>query len=223
MKGRVETISRRGALNFILPKHYAGRIPSITYAFGWYIQDQIVAVATFGTPASPSLCVGICGEEYKDKVIELNRLVRIDSLDYQLSAFVSACLRRLSVYDLIVVSYADSGMGHHGYVYQATNFLYTGATKERTDKYTPNNKHSRHYKNDDQLGLRKVRTSKYRYVFFATRNKKLKKQYLMALKYEILPYPKGDNDSYILGDYQKPEIVNSDLICPVTQGQGRLF
>ena len=29
-----------------------------------------------------------------------------------------------------MVSYADSGMNHCGYIYQATNWIYTGATKE---------------------------------------------------------------------------------------------
>jgi hypothetical protein len=33
----------------------------------------------------------------------------------------------------IVVSYADTAMGHIGYIYQASNFLFTGTTKERTD------------------------------------------------------------------------------------------
>ncbi|WBF81098.1 hypothetical protein FMLHJGGC_00045 [Staphylococcus phage BSwM-KMM1] len=56
-------------------------------------------------------------------------------------------------------------MNHHGYIYQATNFIYTGSTKERTDMYTEGNKHSRHY-NEDNKHLRKVRTSKHRYVYF---------------------------------------------------------
>lgn len=54
-----------------------------------------------------------------------------------------ACLRKISVNDWIIVTYADSGMHHNGYIYQACNFLYTGATRQRTDKYTDGNKHGR--------------------------------------------------------------------------------
>ena len=47
---------------------------------------------------------------------------------------------------LIIVSYADKGQNHNGYIYQATNFLYTGATKERTDISTQENKHKQQCK-----------------------------------------------------------------------------
>lgn len=35
--------------------------------------------------------------------------------------------------DLILVSYADSAQGHHGYIYQATNWIYTGISAKRTE------------------------------------------------------------------------------------------
>lgn len=210
MKGKIEFLEYQQAVDFLLPKHYSGRIPSISHAFGWMVDDRLVAVCTFGKPASPALCTGICGEEYQDKVYELNRLCRIDELNLPLSSFVGACLRRLRVYNYIIVSYSDTEMNHHGYIYQACNFLYTGMTKERTDKYTEGNKHSRHYDNDNQQGLRKIRSSKHRYVFFATRDKKIKKEYLSHLNYPVLPYPKGDNENYILGEYLEPRIIKTE-------------
>ena len=54
-----------------------------------------------------------------------------------LSWFVGQALKLLEIEDLIIVSYADSGMKHCGYIYKATNWIYTGATKERTDNYVP--------------------------------------------------------------------------------------
>ena len=191
MVGELREISYKTAKDFILPRHYAGRTPQITKAFGWYINEELVAVCTFGKPASRALCIGILGEQYADKVYELNRLCRVDGLKEQLSGFVSACLRALSKEDWIVVSYSDTGMNHHGYIYQASNFMYTGVTKERTDMYVEDGKHSRHYKEENQKGIRKVRTAKHRYVFFACSNKRIKKEYMRNLKYEILPYPKG--------------------------------
>ena len=163
------------AVKFLLPKHYSGRIPSITYAFGLFKDEELKAVCTFGKPASPTLCDGICGKEYSKYVYELNRLCRTDDLDFPLSQFVGWCLRQLKPLNLIIVSYSDSGMNHHGYIYQSCNFYYTGMTKQRTDKWTPNGKHSRHYKNEQQGEYRKVRTAKYRYIYFCA-DKKTKKE-----------------------------------------------
>lgn len=170
-----------------------------------------MAVCTFGKPASPSLCTGICGEKYKSNVYELNRLCRIENLKEPLSMFVSYCLRKLRIKNWIIVSYSDTGMHHNGYIYQACNFYYTGRTKQRTDKYTENGKHSRHYKNENQGKYRIVRTAKNRYVYFATYSKKQKREWLNSLNYPILPYPKEINQNYILGDYQKPIIISCDL------------
>lgn len=192
-----------------MPKHYAGRKPQVTKAFGWYEDDRLVAVCTFGKPASPQLCDGICGKEFSSNVYELNRLVRVEDFDGQLSQFISGCLRELKKENWIVVSYADSGMTHHGYIYQATNFIYTGCTKQRTDRYVEG-KHSRHADFDNPKGIRQVRTAKHRYVYFCTSDKKLKQQWKEALNYPILPYPKGDNENYELGRVYSQVLIDKD-------------
>lgn len=193
---KVKQINSKETYDFILNKHYAQRKPSISWAFGLFEQDQLVGILTIGKPASHSLCIGICGKEYEKYVYELNRLCVNEGLPKNtLSWFVSQVLKKLKNEKLILVSYADEGMGHHGYIYQATNWIYTGKTKQRTDKYTPPGKHSRHYSNDFNH-LRKVRTAKHRYVYFT--NKKFKPE----LNYTILPYPKGDNRRYKFGDRQ---------------------
>lgn len=207
MRGKLEYLTARDAWKFLKPRHYAGRKPQISVAFGWVIDGELVAVATFGKPASPALCKGVCGEQWTSHVYELNRLCRVEHLEEPLSQFVSACLRRLRVNDWIIVSYSDTQMHHNGYIYQACNFIYTGCTKERTDKYTPSGKHSRHYKNEEQGEYRIVRSAKHRYVYFATKNKKLKSEWLNCLNYPICLYPKGDNQNYTLGQYIKPVLV----------------
>lgn len=208
MKRIIKNISHEDALNFIMPRHYAGRKPQISKAFGWFEKGNLIAVCTFGKPATPRLCEGICGKEYSKHVYELNRLVRIEDFNDQLSQFVGGCLKQLKKENWIVVSYADSGMLHHGYIYQACNFLYTGCTKQRTDKYIKG-KHARHA-TDDPKGIRQIRTSKYRYVYFCTSNKKLKQNWINALNYPILPYPKGDNKNYKLGDIYVPALIDKD-------------
>lgn len=202
----IKEIPYKQAIDFLLPKHYSGRKPQITKAFGLFADDSLKAVCTFGKPASPSLCVGICGEEFSSYVYELNRLCRSDDFKEQLSHFVSVCLKKMS--PAIIVSFSDTAMNHHGYIYQACNFIYTGCTKERTDKWTPDGKHSRHYKNDDQNGFRKVRSAKHRYVYFASNGyKSLGKKMRGELRYPILPYPKGDNSNYVLGEYLKEKVI----------------
>lgn len=202
-------ITAKEANAFLLPRHYSGRKPSISKAYGWYseLDGNLKAVCTFGKPASPSLCVGICGKEYSPNVYELNRLCRVEESLPPLSKFVAMCLRELKKMNWIIVSYSDTQMNHHGYIYQACNFMYTGATKQRTDMYTPSGKHSRHYKQEQQTGLRKVRSAKHRYVYFCTNDKKLKKAWRQNLKYEEQKYPKGDNSNYTLGCYIQDVLI----------------
>ena len=202
-------ISYKEASEFLLPRHYSGRIPIINWAFGWYdSNDNLKAVCTVGKPASPAPCKGICGIENSQYVFELNRLCREDDLKEPLSKFVSKCLKYLKTKNVILMSYSDTAMNHHGYIYQACNFLYTGQTKERTDKYTPIGKHPRHYDNNEQGEYRQIRSSKHRYVYFCTNSKTLLKKWKSSFNYPVLPYPKGDNNKdYILGEYLKPIIV----------------
>ena len=203
----VSEINPKQTHEFILNLHYAQRLPSISYAFGLFDRGELIAVLTIGKPASNSLCFGVCGEEHSRQVYELNRLICLPDLPKNsMSFFVGKCLKMLSDTDLILISYADEGAGHHGYVYQATNWWYTGKTKSRTDKYTPAGKHSRHY-NDENNHLRKLRSSKYRYVYIP--NKRLRKQIKRIIKYPILDYyPKGDNEKYTLGERIKQGVLN---------------
>ena len=94
-------------------------------------------------------------------------------------------------------------MGHVGYVYQATNWIYTGLTHTQIDWILEgeNKKHNRHYwekfgginKAKEILGDKMIpvkRPQKHRYIYFNC-NKKRKKDLLNKLRYEILKYPKN--------------------------------
>ena len=195
--------------DWLLHKHYAKRIPSISFAFGLYDENNILqGICTIGKPASPSLCDGVCGKENSKYVFELNRLCVNDGLPKNtLSFFVSQILNKLP--PLIIVSYADKGQNHNGYIYQATNWIYTGASKERTDIGSEDGTHSRHYnKNIDYKKNRKFRSSKHRYITF-TGSKSEKKYFNKSLNYKTFSYPKGENKRY--DATYKPNI------------QGRLF
>ena len=139
----VRPISFEETKPFILEIHYAKRMPSLTFKFGLFKKDgvglkttqldlfseeSLVGMVSYGSPPSPSLCKGVCGSEFKDQVLELNRLVVNDNLDKNaLSYFVSSSIKKLPK-PKIIVSFSDNNMFHNGYIYQATNFIYTGQT-----------------------------------------------------------------------------------------------
>jgi hypothetical protein len=198
-----EKIEYKDTKEILLTKHYAHRLPSISYAYGLFREDALKGVVTFGKPASNNLCIGVAGKEYSGNVIELNRLYIDDDISRTFknitSEFVSYALRQLKKENKIVVSYADSGMNHNGYIYQALNFIYTGATKERTDIFTGFGKHSRHYDKSDKQEYRIFRSSKHRYIYVCG-DKRFKKKVLKALKYDARPYPKGEVKRYRVGE-----------------------
>lgn len=200
-KYSVKSIKSEQTYDWLLHKHYAKRIPSISYSFGLFDSDILKGVLTIGKPASPSLCDGVCGKEFSKYVYELNRLCVDDNLEKNTLSFFVANSLKLIKEDLIIVSYADSQMNHNGYIYQATNWIYTGATKERTDIGFEDGSHSRHYDKNIDYSIRKFRSSKHRYIFFIG---KLRKTFRANLKYQIENYPKGENKKY--DSSYKPEV-----------------
>jgi len=188
---------------WFLKKHYAKRIPMIQFCFALYDDKRIVGVCSFGQTPSIQLNQSLSNGLYN--VIELNRLIVDDDVKKNaLSFFVSKCLKLLPS-PLIVVSFADIEKNHNGYIYQATNWIYTGLNAERFEwksKTRPN----LHYRNiaerfkgidkskvDDLY--KKPLSRKHRYVFFIG-SKKQKKQMMSNLKYDVQPYPKGENKKY---------------------------
>ena len=195
----VDSINSKETYDWLLNKHYAKRIPSISYAYGLFEKKELLGVCTFGSPPSNSLCIGVCGIKYKSLVIELNRLCINENKEKNLlSFFLGRCLKLIPK-PRIVVSYADTSKNHHGYIYQATNWLYTGLSAKRTERYDINNpdKHSKTVTETmkySDLAIRE-RPQKHRYIMFLG-SKKYKKIMYSKLKYKIKPYPKGENKRY---------------------------
>jgi hypothetical protein len=117
---------------------------------------------------------------------------------------------------MVIVSYADSGMGHHGYIYQATNWIYTGMSDAHSEYRLDGegNSHSRH-KFDQYGGINNAKDSgvrmdkgersrKYRYFYFLGSKTEVKNM-KQNLKYSICDYPKGDNTRYDAGFSVNPQ------------------
>jgi hypothetical protein len=199
---RVKSIDTFLTKEWLLKKHYAKRMCSISYSFGLFdLENVLIGVCTFGSPPSRALCVGVCGIENASKVLELNRLCVNDGLERNtLSYFVSSCLNMLPK-GFIIVSYADTSQGHNGYIYQATNWIYTGLSAKRTERYDINNpnRHSKSVTENkntiySELAVRE-RPQKHRYIYF-TGSKTQKKHFKKQLNYKIEAYPKGENKRY---------------------------
>lgn len=206
---QVIQIQPKETYQWLLEKHYAKRIPQIMHSFGLYVDGALKGVVTYGIPASPALCMGICGKEYSDKVLELNRLCLMENNKNESSFLVSHSIQLLPK-PTIVVSYADTSQGHVGYVYQATNFLYTGLSANRVDWTIKGMEHKHSKTISDGMTLESIkekygddfyyteRSRKHRYIFFHG-SKTDKKIMRKLLKYNIKPYPKGNSQKYDSG------------------------
>jgi hypothetical protein len=193
--------------SWLLNRHYARRMCPISYAFGAYRGPELIGVVTYGTPASAPLRSGICGQEWADKVLELNRLCCENSKNIA-SLLVGRSLRLIPK-PMVIVSYADTAQGHIGYVYQATNWLYTGLSAKRTDWKIRGQEHlhgatiadqSRGQENRSEWMRQKYgddfyledRPRKHRYVF-PCGNRKQRAAMVAALRYPVEKYPKGES------------------------------
>ena len=208
MPYEVRQIDKRDTHWLLLNVHYAKRIPPMSYAFGLFLDGTLKGVVTYGMPASPSLCKGVAGEQWRKNVLELNRLCLVDNLPNEASRLVGASLTLLPK-PTIIVSYADTAQKHTGYIYQATNFLYTGITVKRKEWSVRGLEHM-HTKAlcntvanmgkppleaiKEMYGDRfyyRERSQKHRYVFLVG-NKTQRKQLKKALKYPVLSFPKEE-------------------------------
>jgi hypothetical protein len=199
---------------WLLNKHYAKRLCPISHAFAAFAGEMMIGVVTYGCPSSSPLRDGVCGAEWSSKVLELNRLC-CESRKNLASILVGNSLSKLPK-PSIVVSYADTHQGHVGYVYQATNFIYTGLSAKRTDWKIKGMEHlhgqtiadmSKGHENRADFMREKFgddfyledRPRKHRYIYIVA-NKTQKKVILAALKYPIETYPKGESKRYDASD-----------------------
>lgn len=200
----VVPIDKPTAMGVVVERHYLHRRCPCSMAFGLIDPEgRLVGVCTYGVPPSSTLLKGVCGPEEAHNVYELNRLWVDDSVPRNgESMLVGRSLRMLD--REIVVSFADTSRGHVGYVYQATNFLYCGLSAKFRDPKVRGMEGMHHATYAHGMTMAQVRERygaenvyyvdrprKHRYVFFSA-SKKRRRKLMKELRYEVLPYPKGD-------------------------------
>jgi len=190
--------------------HYSQRMPSGKLArFGAWEDDRYIGAVIFGSGANQHML-----RPYGLDQIEGCELVRIalDRHTTPVSQIVARTLRTLKTTNpglRLVVSFADPKEGHHGGIYQAANWVYTGETTRAT-AFVVNGEqiHSRTLghlrtaagaKSGGQLEWLRLNVDpdaeivstipKHRYVFPLDR--RMRKQVAPL----ALPYPHADEDS----------------------------
>ena len=196
----VQRIERNVAIEYTKKFHYLHRVSPCSMAFGLFYQGEIKGVIIYGVPPSSTLLRGVCGADEAKNVYELNRLWTADDMPKNTeSYFIAQTFKHLD--KDIIVSYADSSQNHVGYVYQATNWIYTGTSKKFKDPMVKGLEHQHHatYAHgmtkaqlQEKYGDRLYyvdRPLKHRYVMLLG-NKRRRRELKQKLRYKILPYPK---------------------------------
>lgn len=195
------------AKEFIEKNHYSHSCPKVTLALGFYYKEKLTTVIVYGQPSGRNLASSIW-EGGNEK--ECWELLRLFSYDYCPKNTESYCIGKSFQYIRehhpeikVLVSYADSNYGHCGYIYQATNWIYTGiGSNERTLFIDGNRVHRRDlydkYGTSSLMFLKEKfgdrftyseKNPKYRYIYILG-SKKQKKQIHNKLKYKPTDYPK---------------------------------
>ncbi len=196
----VQQIPCDEARPWLLLKHYAKRVPgSVLFAFGLFVDNKLSGVITFGM--SPNYHNNKVG---RFKCLELNRMVIDCSFKNIGSTFISRCFALLPK-PMALISYADEGKGHFGYVYQATNWIYTG-TSDGAELYEMNNgqiiskraldqQFNSGTRSDCDVKSKHEKSIKHRYFMFLG-CKRDRREMLESLNYDVLLYPKGKTQRY---------------------------
>lgn len=180
--------------------HYSLSGGSALWRWGLWHDATLYGVVAYNTPTRP-VCEAIFGVEHVDKVWHMGRLALPDKAPHNAeSRLIGGSLRAIqrdhpNVW--AVLTYADTSVGHIGYVYQATNAIYTG-TGGRPTFYldAAGVRHSAHFggyvtpARASVLGWTLHRSGeKHRYVYILG-NKRERRDRLAQLRLPILPYPK---------------------------------
>lgn len=186
--------------------HYSKCLPvGKMLKFGVWENDKFIGVILFSYGATPNL-----GKPYnltQQQCVELTRIALTKHIN-PVSKMLSICLNQLSKQCpgiKLIVSFADPNQNHHGGIYQATNWIYTGKSNDAkfgllNGKIIHPRTISFYKKNGKIINEFVVKKGKHRYLYPLDRDiKKLVSK--LALK-----YPKRalniDND---VSDFQSEE------------------
>lgn len=163
----VDVVDSALARSVVEQNHYLHRKPIVRFAYGLYDNAELVGVVTFGNPSDSTRKSVVGGDHNKYLVIELNRLWVDDKCPRNTESwFVSRALKQLPPF--IVISFADLGHNHEGYIYRALNFKYAGRTDDGRGQlydyvFPDGKKHSRNIRWGEEGSIKIPRSVKNKY------------------------------------------------------------
>jgi len=127
----VDWATHKAATHAVMNWHYSRKMPKAKLVrVGAWEDRRFIGVVLFGSGAGNSTNGSQYGLATSGQVAEL---VRVALRDHQtpvsrIVAIAFRFLRKVNPDLRLVVSFADTAQGHHGGIYQAGNWLYTGIT-----------------------------------------------------------------------------------------------
>lgn len=182
--------------------HYARNAHTDGWRYGLWHGVTLYGVIVYNLPTR-SVCECVFGPNHANHVLHMPRLVLSpDAKPNSESHLIGRSLRLLHV-DLpdvwAVVTYADTTVGHIGYVYQATNALYTGTVAPRPYYLDAEGRRRAVYRDGKtltpsaaaELGYtRHLSKVKHRYLYILG-GRTQRRQRRGLLRLPVLPYPKA--------------------------------
>ena len=180
--------------------HYTGLGNNVPIRFGLWHGFTLYGVIGYNVPTRET-CASVFGDEDIEHVWHMGRLAMADaSPPNSESRLIGGSLRaieRTRPEIWAILTYAAQSAGHVGYVYQATNALYTG-TGGGNQYLLDENGNRRGTKQGVRVTIAEARRRgwvfvkeppKYRYLYILG-SKTERKQRRAMLKLPVLPYPK---------------------------------
>lgn len=197
-------VSQRDMEEFAARYHYTGWHGNTPWRWGLWHGVILYGVVSYNLPTM-SVCESIFGKEHWSHVWHMSRLALAEIAPHNSeSRLIGQSLRAIEreyPHVWAVLSYAAQDQGHIGYVYQATNALYTGTGGDvRYYVDTDGNRRSTyidgHGISAQEAAARgwEVHKSlpKHRYIYILG-NKHERRARRELLRLDEYPYPKPDN------------------------------
>lgn len=126
---KVRQVSVKYARKYIATFHYSRTMPDSTrFVYAGYLGDRLAGIICYGMGCGKNQYTSLVPSIQNGEYIELTRLWSPDDMPRNTeSKLISESLRMLPPEIKLVLSFADAQQNHVGTIYQATNFIYTGA------------------------------------------------------------------------------------------------
>lgn len=197
----VGPVSTSDVREFARRYHYTGVGNNLNWRWGLWHGVVLHGVVSYNLPTR-SVCSSVFGEEHLHRVWHMGRLILSDeSPRNSESRLIGGSLRAIQKHHpevWAVLTYAATDAGHLGYVYQATNALYTGHGGDPV--YYVDSQGHRRGTHLDGRGVNAERAAemgwtrhqggvKHRYLYILG-NRTQRRQRRDLLRLPVLPYPK---------------------------------